>query len=63
MKNKKTIKLALLHCSEKRCDECIYNRWVKDVCQKHLCRDALALVNELEQPMVKVDYEQLSLDV
>lgn len=34
------IKKALLSCSENKCDECIYNRWVKEVCQTHLLKDA-----------------------
>ena len=38
------IKKSLQLCSEKKCNECIYNRWVKDVCQTHLCKDALKIL-------------------
>ena len=63
MKNKKKIKFSLLHCSEKRCDECFYNRWVRDVCQTHLCRDALALINGLEDDSNKIELEQLTMKI
>lgn len=39
-----SIKKSLLKCSEKKCDECLYNRWVKEVCQSHLLRDAAKLI-------------------
>lgn len=39
-----SIKKSLLNCSEKKCDECLYNRWVKEVCQSHLLRDAAKLI-------------------
>ena len=38
------IKKALQSCSEKKCDECLYNRWVKEVCQTHLLRDAAKVI-------------------
>lgn len=38
------IKKALQCCSEKNCKECIYNRWVKEVCQSHLCKDAAKMI-------------------
>lgn len=44
MNSKDKIKIALQSCSEKKCDECIYNRWVKEVCQSHLLRDAAKLI-------------------
>ena len=62
MKKSDKIKLALLLCSEMHCDECVYNRWVKDVCKKHLFKDALKLINELEQPQ-KPDLEQLTFNI
>lgn len=48
MKQKKKIKSSLQLCSEKQCDKCFYNRWVYGVCQTHLCRDAVALIDEME---------------
>ena len=48
MKQKHKIKNALQLCSDKQCDKCFYNRWIYGVCQKHLCKDALALINEFE---------------
>ena len=48
MKQKHKIKNALQLCSDKQCDKCFYNRWIYGVCQNHLCKDALALINELE---------------
>ena len=62
MKKSDKIKYALLYCSEKHCEECFYNRWVKAVCQTHLCRDALKLINELEKPKL-LDLEQLEFDI
>ena len=41
---KETVKKSLLLCSEKKCKECIYNRWVREVCQTHLLRDAAKLI-------------------
>ena len=38
------IKKSLQLCSEKKCDECIYNRWVREVCQAHLCKDTLKIL-------------------
>ena len=43
--NENVIKKSLQLCSEKKCNECVYNRWVKDVCQAHLCKDALKLID------------------
>ena len=60
-KNDKT-KLSLIYCSEKRCDECFYNRWVRDVCQTHLCRDALKLISNLERPE-RAELEQLKINI
>ena len=40
------IKKALQCCSEKKCDECPYNRWIYGVCQTHLCRDTLKFIEK-----------------
>ena len=56
------VKMSLLLCSDKNCDECFYNRWVKEVCQTHLCRDALKVINGLEQTP-KLEMEQLTIDI
>ena len=39
---------ALRLCAEQKCDQCIYNRWVRDVCQKHLLRDAAKVIENKE---------------
>ena len=44
MLNEDKVKKALQLCSEKKCDECQYNRWVHFVCQTYLCKDALAII-------------------
>jgi len=62
MTNKDKIKFSLLYCSEKRCDECFYSRWVRDVCQTHLCKDALKIINQLEKPTTP-KMEQLAIDI
>ena len=54
------IKFSLIYCSEKRCDECIYNRWIRSVCQEHLCKDTLKLINELEHPK-PIALEQITI--
>ena len=48
MNLKDKVKKALLLCSGKKCDNCIYNRWVYGVCQKHLCMDAIKIICELD---------------
>ena len=60
--NKDKIKIALQLCSEKRCDECHYNRWVKEVCQSHLCKDALKALNESDKQKT-VYVEQFTMNV
>ena len=60
--NKDKIKIALQLCSEKRCDECIYNRWVREVCQSHLCKDALKVLNESDKQKT-VYVEQFTMNV
>jgi hypothetical protein len=42
---------ALQLCSEKKCDQCSYNRWVREVCQTHLCRDAVKVIEKLNEPI------------
>lgn len=56
------IKKSLQLCSEKKCNECIYNRWVKDVCQAQLCRDAIKLIDKIEQQK-KVVVEQFTMNI
>ena len=56
------VKMSLLLCSNKNCDECHYNRWVKEVCQTHLCKDALKVINGLQQHP-KTDLEQMKFDI
>ena len=43
MRNDK-IKKSLLACSEKKCDACIYNGWVAEICQSRLLKDAANLI-------------------
>ncbi len=43
--NKDKVKKALELCRDGKCNECIYNRWVKDVCQAQLCKDALKIID------------------
>ena len=38
------IKKSLLSCSEKKCEECLYNNWVKVVCQTRLLKDAANVI-------------------
>lgn len=56
------IKKSLQCCSEKKCNECIYNRWVKDVCQAQLCKDALKMIDKLERQK-KIIVEQYVMDI
>ena len=62
MSKEDKIKLALIYCADKRCDECFYNRWTREFCQKHLCKDTLTLINKLEHP-TSVQLEQLKIDI
>ncbi len=41
---KDKVKKSLQLCSEKKCNECLYNNWVKEVCQTHLLRDAAKVI-------------------
>ena len=45
---RKVIK-ALRLCAEQKCDECLYSRWVREVCQKHLLRDAVKVIENKEE--------------
>ena len=56
------IKKSLQLCSEKKCNECIYNRWVKDVCRAQLCKDTLKMMDKLERQK-KVVVEQFTMSV
>ena len=38
------IKKSLLSCSEKKCEECLYNNWVREVCQTRLLKDAAKMI-------------------
>ena len=49
MNIKNIVKISLQACSEKKCDQCIYNRWVREVCQTHLCRDAIKVIENKEE--------------
>ena len=60
--NENVIKKSLQLCSEKKCNECIYNRWVKDVCQAHLCKDALKLIDKIERQKTVV-VEQYTMNI
>lgn len=62
MRKEDRIKLSLIYCGEKRCEECFYNRWMKEVCQTRLCKDTLKLISNLEQPK-NVEFEQVRIDI
>ena len=56
------IKISLLLCSEKRCDECHYNRWIYGVCQTHLCRDAIKVLSECDKQKTMI-VEQFVMNI
>ena len=43
---KDKIKKSLQLCSEKKCNECVYNGWIREVCQKVLMTDALKVIEK-----------------
>jgi hypothetical protein len=61
--DKDNIIKALTICSnsEKKCDKCIYNRWVSDICQQVLIKDALALVITLEKEIADLKGDVLDV--
>ena len=61
--NTDKIKKSLLLCSEQKCNECLYNNWVKDVCQSHLLRDAAKLLETKKRNKIKgIEYPQIEFD-
>lgn len=48
MKLKDKVKKSLELCREGKCDECKYNGWIPELCQKVLLGDALKVINEEE---------------
>lgn len=40
------LKKSLQLCIEKKCEDCHYNRWVREVCQTQLCRDVLKYIEK-----------------
>ena len=49
MNRKNKVKKALLLCLNGKCDECSYNSWIREVCQKVMLDDALTVIKELDK--------------
>ena len=47
--DKDKIKKSLELCRDGKCNECIYNRWIREVCQKILMADTLVLIKEIDK--------------
>lgn len=39
---------SLAHCRNGKCHECVYNGWIKGVCQKMLLADAILVIKEVK---------------
>ena len=37
---------SLAHCRDGKCSECLYNRWIREVCQKRLIDDAIKVIDK-----------------
>lgn len=46
LKNK--VKKSLQLCRDGKCNECPYNGWIREVCQKVLMDDTLKVINKEE---------------
>lgn len=57
MKLKDKVKKSLQLCRDGKCEECKYNGWIPEVCQKVLLGDTIKVINELDAP------EQLTINV
>ena len=44
IKNK--VKKSLQLCRDGKCNECLYNGWIREVCQKVLMDDALKVIDK-----------------
>ena len=56
MKLKDKVKNSLACCRDGRCSECKYNGWIPETCRRVLIKEALKVIEELEEP------EQLTMD-
>ena len=43
---KETVKKSLQLCRDGKCSECLYNRWIREVCQKMLMADAIKVIDK-----------------
>ena len=57
MKLKDKVKKSLELCRDGKCDECKYNGWIPELCQKVLLGDALKVIEQLDEPI------QLTMDI
>ena len=48
MKLKDKVKKSLVLCREGKCDECKYNGWIREVCQKVLIDDTIKVIDKEE---------------
>lgn len=46
--NKDKVKKSLKLCRDGKCNECLYNGWIREVCQKILMDDALKVIDKEE---------------
>lgn len=45
---KDKVKKSLELCRDGKCSECLYNGWIREVCQKVLMDDTLKVINKEE---------------
>ena len=57
MKLKDKVKKSLALCRDGKCEQCKYNGWIGEVCRTQLLKDALKVIEVLDQP------EQLTIDI
>ena len=59
---KDKVKKALELCRDGKCNECLYNGWIREVCQKVLMDDALKVIDKLDKQKTKI-VEQYTMNI